>query len=67
MNRLQAGNLYDRAGRLLATSKPETIVQKPDSLLAAGLDKKNLQSLVHKRLDRYYPFAEQMFFFGRAI
>ena len=62
MNRLQAGNLYDRAGRLLATSKPETIVQKPDSLLAAGLDKKNLQSLVHKRLDRYYPFAEQMFF-----
>ena len=62
MNRLQAGNLYDRSGRLLATSKPETILQKPDSLIAAGLDKKSLQSLVHKRLDRYYPFAEQMFF-----
>jgi cell division protein FtsW (lipid II flippase) len=62
MNRLQAGNLYDRQGRLLATSKPEAISQKRDSLLAAGLDKNSLQSLVHKRLDRYYPFAEQMFF-----
>src|SRR5688572_23677186 len=62
MNRLQAGNLYDREGRLLATSKPEMIEQKRDSLFAAGLDKKTLQSLIHKRLDRYYPFAEQMFF-----
>jgi cell division protein FtsW (lipid II flippase) len=62
MNRLQAGNLYDRGGRLLATSKPETIAEKRDSLFAAGLDKNSLQSLTHKRLDRYYPFAEQMFF-----
>jgi cell division protein FtsW (lipid II flippase)/cell division protein FtsI/penicillin-binding protein 2 len=62
MNRLQAGNLYDRNGRLLATSKPEVIIEKRDSLLRAGLDKNALQSLVHKRLDRYYPFAEQMFF-----
>jgi hypothetical protein len=62
MNRLQAGNLYDRGGRILATSKPALIIEKKDSLLSSGLDKNNLQSLVHKRLDRYYPFAEQMFF-----
>ncbi len=62
MNRLQAGNLYDREGRILATSNPELIMQKGDSLLKAGLDKKSLQALARKRLDRYYPFAEHMFF-----
>jgi cell division protein FtsW (lipid II flippase)/cell division protein FtsI/penicillin-binding protein 2 len=62
MNRLQAGNLYDRKGKLLATSKPEVIIQQRDSLLAAGLLRQNLQGMTRKRLDRYYPFAEQMFF-----
>jgi hypothetical protein len=61
MNRLQAGNLYDRKGRLLATSKPEDLKKYRDSLRTAGVDY-NLDSLQHKRLDRYYPFAEQMFF-----
>ncbi|HEU4632706.1 MAG TPA: FtsW/RodA/SpoVE family cell cycle protein [Flavisolibacter sp.] len=62
MNRLQAGSLYDRWGKLLATSKPEMVLQQKDSLLTAGLDLRNLQSLTHRRLDRYYPFEEQMFF-----
>jgi hypothetical protein len=62
MNRLQAGNLYDRGGRLLATSKPDMIEAKRDSLFAAGLEKNSLQSLIHKRLDRYYPFGAHMFF-----
>jgi cell division protein FtsI/penicillin-binding protein 2 len=62
MNKLQAGSIYDRKGRLLATSKPEMILQQKDSLVASGLDMQNLQSITHRRLDRYYPFEEQMFF-----
>ncbi|HZH00873.1 MAG TPA: FtsW/RodA/SpoVE family cell cycle protein, partial [Flavisolibacter sp.] len=62
MNRLQAGSLYDRHGQLLATSKAEQVLQHRDSLTAAGLDPQRLVSLSHKRLDRYYPFAEHMFF-----
>ncbi|MGN6163448.1 MAG: FtsW/RodA/SpoVE family cell cycle protein [Flavisolibacter sp.] len=62
MNKLQAGSLFDRKGKLLATSKPEMIFQQKDSLVGAGLDAKELQSIAHKRLDRYYPFEEQMFF-----
>jgi cell division protein FtsW (lipid II flippase) len=62
MNRLGAGNLLDRKGRLLGTSKPEVIEQQSDSLVRLGLDAHYLQLLPHRRLDRYYPFAEQMFF-----
>jgi hypothetical protein len=62
MNRLQAGSLYDRKGRLLATSKTDILKQQQDSLVASGLQKQNLESMGHKRLDRYYPFEEQMFF-----
>ncbi|MBC7827427.1 MAG: FtsW/RodA/SpoVE family cell cycle protein [Chitinophagaceae bacterium] len=62
MNRLGAGNLLDRQGKLLATGKPDLIIKNQDSLVAAGLDKNHLSALSHKRLDRYYPFAEQMFF-----
>ena len=62
MNRLQAGTLLDRNGNILATSKPELITQQQDSLRAAGLNPAHLQRLARRRLDRYYPFAEHMFF-----
>jgi hypothetical protein len=62
MSRLQAGNLLDRKGRIMATSHVDMIKQQQDSLLAIGIPKENLESLVYKRLDRYYPFAEQTFF-----
>jgi len=62
MNRLQAGSLFDRKGKLLATSKPQLISAQRDSLLKAGLSLQNLQALSRKRLDRYYPFGEHMFF-----
>jgi cell division protein FtsW (lipid II flippase) len=62
INKLQAGSLFDRRGTLLATSKPEMIAAQKDSLVKDGLDPRNLQSISHKRSDRYYPFAEQMFF-----
>ena len=62
MNKLQAGSLYDRDGRILATSKPELIRSQRLALSQAGVQKYNLESAVHKRLERYYPFEEQMFF-----
>ncbi|MDB5286101.1 MAG: cell cycle protein [Mucilaginibacter sp.] len=62
MNRLQAGNLYDRDGVLLATSKPDLIRKQRAKLAVAGEQGYNIDSAMHKRLDRYYPFEEQMFF-----
>ena len=62
MNRLQAGNLYDRDGVLLATSKPDMVRKQRAKLAVAGAQGYNIDSAVHKRLDRYYPFEEQMFF-----
>jgi len=62
MNRLQAGSLYDRDGVLLATSKPEMVKKQMAKLNTAGVGNYNIDSAMHKRLDRYYPFEEQMFF-----
>ncbi|GAB4092131.1 FtsW/RodA/SpoVE family cell cycle protein [Flaviaesturariibacter terrae] len=62
MNRLEAGALYDRAGRLLATSRKERLSQQRDTLLAGGLSAVELEKLSHRRLDRYYPYGDQMFF-----
>lgn len=62
MNKLQAGSLYDRKSRILATSKPELIRKQKNILRNAGVQNYDLDSAMHKRLDRYYPFEEQMFF-----
>jgi cell division protein FtsW (lipid II flippase) len=62
INRLQAGSLFDRKGKLLATSNPQLVMRNRDSLAASGLDVSSLESLSRKRLDRYYPFGEHMFF-----
>jgi cell division protein FtsW (lipid II flippase) len=62
MNKLQAGSLLDRNGLILATSKPALIEQQRAKLASTGLMHYNLDSAMHKRLDRYYPFEENMFF-----
>ncbi len=62
MNRIGAGNLLDRKGRVLATGNPDAFLKQQDSLISAGLNPAALQTLSHKRLDRYYPFYESMFF-----
>jgi cell division protein FtsW (lipid II flippase) len=62
MNRLQAGNVYDRNGRLLASSDAKLVQEEKDSLVALGIPAENIESLAYKRLDRYYPFGEHMFF-----
>ncbi|GAC1380297.1 MAG: hypothetical protein NVSMB45_03400 [Ginsengibacter sp.] len=62
MNKLQAGNLLDRKGRIVASSEAQPILAQEDSLLKAGADRELINSLIYKRQDRYYPFADQMFF-----
>ncbi len=62
MNRLGAGNLLDRKGRVLATGNPDVFLKQEDSLISAGLNPVSLQALSHKRLDRFYPFYESAFF-----
>jgi hypothetical protein len=49
MNRLQAGTLYDRQGRILGTSKPEQVKAQRDSLIRSGLNPRNIDALLYKR------------------
>lgn len=62
MNRLGAGSLHDRRGVLLATSSADSVKAQRFKLMGAGIGHYNLDSAVHQRLDRFYPFEEQMFF-----
>ncbi|RZJ16740.1 MAG: cell cycle protein, partial [Acinetobacter sp.] len=62
MKRLKAGNLHDRKGVLLATSNVDSVKAQHFKLIGAGIANYNLDSAVHQRLERYYPFEEQLFF-----
>jgi len=62
MSRLKAGTLHDRKGILLATSNLDSVKAQHFKLMGAGISHYNLDSAVHQRLDRYYPFEEQLFF-----
>ena len=59
---LAAGTLYDRAGRVLATSSPDTVRQNLPQLRKAGLDPKRVEAMTRLRLTRFYPFGEHLFF-----
>ena len=61
MNKLEAGQLYDRNGFILATSNPDLVRKQMKELKATGINY-DLDSTLHKRVDRYYPFEEQTFF-----
>ena len=62
MNRLGAGSMHDRNGVLLASSSADSVKAQRFKLMGAGIESFNLDSAQHQRLDRYYPFEEQMFF-----
>jgi cell division protein FtsW (lipid II flippase) len=62
MKKLEAGTVYDRNGLILATSKPELLKKQQQQLYNAGVSSYDLDSARHKRLTRYYPFEEQLFF-----
>lgn len=59
---LEAGTLYDRAGRVLATSSADTLRRNRPQLQQAGLDAGELTDLSRRRLKRFYPFGEHLFF-----
>ncbi len=59
---LAAGTLYDRAGRVLATSSPDSVRRNMPQLKQAGLDPANVTRLTTRRLQRFYPFGEQLFY-----
>jgi len=60
MRKIEAGTIFDRRGRILATSDPELVTKQADSLTNAGAI--NIDSTVQKHQDRYYPFGGQLFF-----
>jgi cell division protein FtsW (lipid II flippase)/cell division protein FtsI/penicillin-binding protein 2 len=62
MRLLAAGDIYDRRGLILATSEANEIRDNFDTLRKAGLPRDQLNDLVHKRVRRFYPFGEDMFF-----
>ncbi|SDH47719.1 cell division protein FtsW, lipid II flippase [Pedobacter terrae] len=62
MSRLKAGTIHDRKGVLMATSNVDSVRAQHFKLIGAGIPSYNLDSAVHQRLDRYYPFEEQLFF-----
>ncbi|WP_207896702.1 FtsW/RodA/SpoVE family cell cycle protein [Flaviaesturariibacter flavus] len=62
MNRLEAGALYDREHRLVATSRSEHLLRQRDTLLSGGVTPGALTRLSRRRLDRYYPYGDELFF-----
>jgi cell division protein FtsW (lipid II flippase) len=62
MRKLESGNVYDRNGRILATSDPELVIKQRKLLSQAGVGNYDLDSALNKRPKRFYPFEEEMFF-----
>ena len=59
---LAAGTIYDRNGLVLATSEPGMVTRQLGKLQQSGLNAGQVQALTKKRLQRYYPFGNQLFF-----
>ncbi|CAN5545472.1 hypothetical protein BH09BAC4_BH09BAC4_15670 [soil metagenome] len=59
---LAAGTIYDRNGLVLATSEPGLVTRQLGKLQQSGLSAGQVQALTKKRLQRYYPFGDQLFF-----
>ncbi|WP_373511505.1 FtsW/RodA/SpoVE family cell cycle protein [Persicitalea sp.] len=60
---LSSGTIYDRHGLVLATSSPELVTRQLTRLSRVGLKRDQVEALTQKkRLQRYYPFGEQLFF-----
>ncbi len=59
---LAAGTIFDRAGRVLATSSADTVRRNLAQLRQVGLDPKTILTQSSRRAERYYPFGNQLFF-----
>ena len=59
---LASGTIYDRNGLVMATSSPEVVTKQLAKLKQSGLKTDQVETLTQKRLQRYYPFGEHLFF-----
>lgn len=59
---LAAGSIYDRNGLPIATSEPNNVLKNMNAYVAAGIDATQLENLMEKRVVRFYPFEEDLFF-----
>ncbi|WP_421827366.1 FtsW/RodA/SpoVE family cell cycle protein [Larkinella sp.] len=59
---LASGTIYDRKGLVLATSSPERVNRQLNRLKKSGLEPDQVKAMSQKRLQRYYPFGEHLFF-----
>lgn len=62
MKKLHAGNIYDRAGMLLATNEKALLQDHIDEYVKAGVGKNVLNGELKMRKERYYPFGNHLFF-----
>lgn len=62
LRKLEAGNIYDRNGLLLATSSIKELEAAKDSLMAYGVTDKMYEKEHSKRKRRYYPFGDHTLF-----
>lgn len=61
-SKLQPGNIYDRNGVLLATSKPELLKEPKNAAVYNSLKLDNIDNMLTKVQKRYYPFGNHLFF-----
>ena len=62
MKKMNAGNIYDRNGILLATNDKEQIRNTLNTYIEAGVAEDIYKNELKKRKQRYYPFGENLFF-----
>ena len=62
LRKLEAGNIYDRNGLLLATSSREELSNAKENLIKAGVSTAMYNSEENKRKRRYYPFGDHTLF-----
>ena len=62
MRALDAGNIYDRNGLLLATNDREQVRENLRSFIDAGIAEEDVNRRIRQHRRRYYPFGEHLFF-----
>lgn len=62
LRKLEAGNIYDRNGLLLATSSCEELAKAKENLIKAGVTPAMYNNEYNKRKRRYYPFGDHTLF-----
>ncbi len=62
LRKLEAGNIYDRNGLLLATSSRDELAKAKENLIHAGVTSAMYNNEANKRKRRYYPFGNHTLF-----